>query len=155
MRHPTVLLLVPVILVLGAAAWIGFAEAPGDAPTLMQSWQAFLGTAQVDAFTGANSGKNRTAVLNIVMQLRKCCGHPYLFEGVEDRTLPPLGEHLVENCGKMVLLDKLLRRLKERGHRVLLFTQVGYICCAICSTVVNCDAFPDSFKLLCGLFVYR
>jgi SWI/SNF-related matrix-associated actin-dependent regulator of chromatin subfamily A member 5 len=39
-------------------------------------------------------------VLNILMQLRKCCGHPYLFEGVEDRSLPALGEHLVESCGK-------------------------------------------------------
>jgi SWI/SNF-related matrix-associated actin-dependent regulator of chromatin subfamily A member 5 len=46
---------------------------------------------------------------------------------VEDRTLPPLGEHLVENCGKMVLLDKLLKRLRERGHRVLLFTQMTRI----------------------------
>uniref|UniRef100_A0A7S2V7T2 Chromatin-remodeling complex ATPase chain n=1 Tax=Entomoneis paludosa TaxID=265537 RepID=A0A7S2V7T2_9STRA len=70
------------------------------------------------------SGGSRTAILNIVMQLRKCAGHPYLFPGVEDRTLPPLGEHLVENCGKMALLDKLLKRLKERGHRVLLFTQM-------------------------------
>ena len=54
-------------------------------------------------------------------------GHPYLFPGVEDRSLPPLGEHLVENCGKMVLLDKLLKRLRERGHRVLLFTQMTRI----------------------------
>ena len=76
----------------------------------------------LDALNGTSG--SRTAILNIVMQLRKCAGHPYLFPGVEDRTLPPLGEHLVENCGKMVLLDKLLRRLKERGHRVLLFTQV-------------------------------
>jgi SWI/SNF-related matrix-associated actin-dependent regulator of chromatin subfamily A member 5 len=67
---------------------------------------------------------NRTALLNIVMQLRKCAGHPYLFPGLEDRTLPPLGNHLVENCGKMVLLDKLLKKLKENGHRVLLFTQM-------------------------------
>lgn len=35
-------------------------------------------------------------LLNIVMQLRKACAHPYLFEGVEDRTLNPMGEHLVE-----------------------------------------------------------
>jgi SWI/SNF-related matrix-associated actin-dependent regulator of chromatin subfamily A member 5 len=79
----------------------------------------------IDALQG-NSG-SRTAILNIVMQLRKCAGHPYLFPGVEDRTLPPLGEHLVDNCGKMVLLDKLLKRLKERGHRVLLFTQMTRI----------------------------
>ena len=78
----------------------------------------------LDSITGKTAGKNRTAVLNIVMQLRKCCGHPYLFEGVEDRTLDPLGEHLVENCGKLVMVDKLLKRLKERGSRVLIFTQM-------------------------------
>ena len=76
---------------------------------------------------GKAGASGRTAVLNIVMQLRKCAGHPYLFPGVEDRTLPPLGEHLVENCGKLVLLDKLLVRLKELGHRVLLFTQMTRI----------------------------
>lgn len=72
-------------------------------------------------------GGSHTAILNIVMQLRKCAGHPYLFPGVEDRTLPPLGEHMVENCGKMVLLDKLLVRLQRSGHRVLLFTQMTRI----------------------------
>ena len=75
----------------------------------------------------SNNNQNRTAVLNIVMQLRKCCGHPYLFEGVEDRTLDPLGEHLVENCGKLFMVDKLLTRLKERGSRVLVFTQMTRI----------------------------
>ena len=78
----------------------------------------------LDSITGKASGKNRTAVLNIVMQLRKCCGHPYLFEGVEDRTLDPLGEHLVENCGKLSMVDKLLKRLKELDSRVLIFTQM-------------------------------
>lgn len=79
----------------------------------------------LDSITGGPaSGSNRTAVLNIVMQLRKCCGHPYLFEGLEDRNLDPLGEHLVENCGKLVMVDKLLKKLKERGSRVLIFTQM-------------------------------
>ncbi|TMW56088.1 hypothetical protein Poli38472_008736 [Pythium oligandrum] len=73
---------------------------------------------------GGSSGVSRSALQNIVMQLRKCCGHPYLFEGQEDRNLDPLGEHVIENCGKMVLLDKLLKKLKERGSRVLIFTQM-------------------------------
>lgn len=80
----------------------------------------------IESITSANS-KNRTTILNIVMQLRKCCGHPYLFEGVEDRTLDPLGEHLVENCGKLFMVDKLLKKLKERGSRVLIFTQMTRI----------------------------
>lgn len=82
----------------------------------------------IDAITGNNSSSSgKTAILNIVMQLRKCCGHPYLFEGIEDRTLPPLGEHLVDNCGKLNMVDKLLKKLKERGSRVLIFTQMTRI----------------------------
>ena len=43
----------------------------------------------VDALDAGNK-KNNTSVLNILMQLRKCCGHPYLFEGQEVSTvLPP------------------------------------------------------------------
>jgi len=75
----------------------------------------------------SSAGKNKTAILNIVMQLRKCCGHPYLFDGVEDRTLDPLGEHLVFNCGKLAVIDKLLKKLQERGSRVLIFTQMTRI----------------------------
>ena len=58
------------------------------------------------------------------MQLRKCCNHPYLFPGVEDRMEDPMGGHLYLNCGKMVLLDKLLIKMFERGHRVLIFSQM-------------------------------
>ena len=81
----------------------------------------------IEGIVGKEAGKNRSAMLNIVMQLRKCCGHPYLFEGVEDRTLDPLGEHLVDNCGKLNMVDKLLKRLKEKGSRVLIFTQMTRI----------------------------
>ena len=56
-------------------------------------------------------------------QLRKCANHPYLFDGAEQ---PPFinDERLIENSGKMLLLDKLLKRLHKEGHRVLLFSQV-------------------------------
>lgn len=77
----------------------------------------------IDTVNGGGNG-SQTAVLNIVMQLRKCCNHPYLFPGVEDRSLDTLGDHLFLNCGKMALLDKLLVKLKQRGHRVLIFSQM-------------------------------
>lgn len=77
---------------------------------------------EIDTVNGNNG--SRTAILNIVMQLRKCCNHPYLFPGVEDRSLDPHGDHLFLNCGKLALLDKLLRKLYERGHRVLIFSQM-------------------------------
>lgn len=78
----------------------------------------------IDTLNGGGSSGSHTAVLNIVMQLRKCCNHPYLFPGIEDRHLDPLGDHLYLNCGKMALLDKLLVKMKERGHRVLIFSQM-------------------------------
>ena len=81
----------------------------------------------IEAITGKNTGSGKTAILNIVMQLRKCCNHPYLFEGVEDRTLDPLGDHLINNCGKLNMVDKLLKKLKENGSRVLIFTQMTRI----------------------------
>jgi hypothetical protein len=47
-----------------------------------------------------------------------------LILSIRDRNLDPLGEHLVENCGKLSMIDKLLKRLKERGSRVLIFSQM-------------------------------
>lgn len=54
-----------------------------------------------------------------LMQLRKVCCHPYLFEDIEDPSLPVYGDHLVTSCGKMDVLDKLLNKLfndEERSH---------------------------------------
>lgn len=37
-------------------------------------------------------------LLDIALELRKCTEHPYLLPGVEDRSLNPPGEHLIQNC---------------------------------------------------------
>ncbi|KQK04319.1 probable chromatin-remodeling complex ATPase chain [Brachypodium distachyon] len=71
-----------------------------------------------------NAGGERKRLLNIAMQLRKCCNHPYLFQGAEPGPPYTTGDHLVENAGKMVLLDKLLPKLKDRDSRVLIFSQM-------------------------------
>lgn len=62
---------------------------------------------------------------NTVMQLRKVCSHPFLFDWpIDKKTLQPiLGEELVNASGKMMVLDRLLRELFRRGHKVLLFSQ--------------------------------
>jgi SWI/SNF-related matrix-associated actin-dependent regulator of chromatin subfamily A member 5 len=77
----------------------------------------------LEAVQGAS--KERARLLNIVMQLRKAANHPYLFDGVEDRTLPPLGEHLITNSGKMIVLDKLIKKLLPQGSRILIFSQMA------------------------------
>jgi SWI/SNF-related matrix-associated actin-dependent regulator of chromatin subfamily A member 5 len=69
-------------------------------------------------------GPDKHRLLNVLMQLRKVCNHPYLFDGAEAG--PPYvdGPHLWENSGKMLLLNKLLLKLKERESRVLIFCQM-------------------------------
>ncbi len=43
---------------------------------------------------------------------------------MEDRSLDPMGPHLVDNCAKLRLLDQLLPKLQARGSRVLIFSQM-------------------------------
>ena len=70
------------------------------------------------------SGKTQYQQLNnLLMQLRKCCMHPFLFEGAEDDPESTPVESLIEASGKLQILDRLLAKLKEHGHRVVLFSQ--------------------------------
>jgi chromodomain-helicase-DNA-binding protein 1 len=73
----------------------------------------------------------QVSLLNVVVELKKCCNHPFLFESADhgyggdsigDRNKV---ERIVMSSGKLVLLDKLLLRLRETNHRVLIFSQVG------------------------------
>lgn len=89
-------------------------------------WYQKILEKDIDAVNGAGGKKeSKTRLLNIVMQLRKCCNHPYLFEGAEPGPPYTTDEHLVYNSGKMALLDKLLGRLKRQGSRVLIFSQMS------------------------------
>ncbi|XP_060689684.1 chromodomain-helicase-DNA-binding protein 1-like isoform X1 [Hemiscyllium ocellatum] len=76
----------------------------------------------LDAFD--NEMGKKTRLMNILIQLRKCVDHPYLFDGVEPEPFQ-IGDHLVEASGKLHLLDKLLAFLHSRGHRVLVFSQMA------------------------------
>ncbi|EKX73997.1 helicase family member protein [Theileria equi strain WA] len=69
-----------------------------------------------------NSGGSRSSLQNICMELKKVCNHPFLCYEPEDRQQWLNG--LIYGSGKICLLDKLLQRLKEKGHRVLIFSQM-------------------------------
>ncbi|XP_044054660.1 chromodomain-helicase-DNA-binding protein 1-like isoform X3 [Siniperca chuatsi] len=75
----------------------------------------------LEAFGNEQGNKNQ--LLNILMNLRKCVDHPYLFDGVEPEPFE-MGEHLVEASGKLCLLDSMLTYLHKGGHRILLFSQM-------------------------------
>lgn len=64
---------------------------------------------------------------NVLMQLRKACNHPYLFDHPVD---PDTDEYLIDKnlidlSGKMQLLDQLLPYLINLGHKVLIFSQMS------------------------------
>ncbi|XP_071036033.1 chromatin-remodeling complex ATPase chain Iswi isoform X2 [Parasteatoda tepidariorum] len=90
---------------------------------MQREWYTRVLMKDIDIVNGA--GKvDKMRLLNILMQLRKCCNHPYLFDGAEPGPPYTTDEHLVYNCGKMVILDKLLPKLREQGSRVLIFSQM-------------------------------
>eukprot|EP00118_Oscarella_pearsei_P006560 m.29833 g.29833 ORF g.29833 m.29833 type:complete len:1434 (+) comp31236_c0_seq3:78-4379(+) len=90
---------------------------------MQREWYTKILLKDIDVVNGA--GKlEKLRLLNILMQLRKCANHPYLFDGAEPGPPYTTDTHLVENSGKMVVLDKLLVKLKEQGSRVLLFSQM-------------------------------
>lgn len=76
------------------------------------------------AHLNAIGGSDRVRLLNILMQLRKVCNHPYLFEGAEPGPPYVEGSHLWDNCGKLTLLHRLLPKLKAQDSRVLIFCQM-------------------------------
>ncbi|KAK5987444.1 ISWI chromatin-remodeling complex ATPase ISW2 [Cladobotryum mycophilum] len=89
-------------------------------------WYQKILEKDIDAVNGAGGKReSKTRLLNIVMQLRKCCNHPYLFEGAEPGPPYTTDEHLIYNAGKMKVLDKLLDRMKKQGSRVLIFSQMS------------------------------
>lgn len=89
-------------------------------------WYQKILEKDIDAVNGAGGKReSKTRLLNIVMQLRKCCNHPYLFEGAEPGPPYTTDEHLIYNAGKMAVLDKLLARLEKQGSRVLIFSQMS------------------------------
>ncbi|KAL2162399.1 hypothetical protein VTH06DRAFT_7312 [Thermothelomyces fergusii] len=89
-------------------------------------WYQKILEKDIDAVNGAGGKReSKTRLLNIVMQLRKCCNHPYLFEGAEPGPPYTTDEHLIYNAGKMVVLDKLLKRIQKQGSRVLIFSQMS------------------------------
>lgn len=99
-------------------------------------------------FQSLNMGaktSNLPSLMNVLMQLRKCCNHPFLLKGVEDNIIETARNQerakrqlsseapdpdvsvdnlMIEASGKLFLIDRLLPKLRAGGHRVLVFSQM-------------------------------
>ena len=66
---------------------------------------------------------------NMLMQLRKLCNHPFVFEEVETQMSPgsSVNDLIWRTAGKFELLDRILPKFQATGHRVLMFFQMTAI----------------------------
>uniref|UniRef100_A0A671N942 Chromodomain helicase DNA binding protein 4a n=1 Tax=Sinocyclocheilus anshuiensis TaxID=1608454 RepID=A0A671N942_9TELE len=95
---------------------------------MQKKYYKFILTRNFEALN-TRSGGNQVSLLNVVMDLKKCCNHPYLFPvaAMEAAKMPNgmyEGSTLTKASGKLLLLQKMLHKLKEGGHRVLIFSQM-------------------------------
>ena len=100
-----------------------------DLSPLQKKYYRHILTRNFEALNSKGGGAN-VSLLNIMMELKKCANHPYLFntayeEAPKNLNGVPDGAQLIKSCGKLVLLEKMLKILKDTGHRVLIFSQVS------------------------------
>ncbi|TKS88792.1 Chromodomain-helicase-DNA-binding protein 4 [Collichthys lucidus] len=95
---------------------------------MQKKYYKFILTKNFEALN-TKGGGNQVSLLNVVMDLKKCCNHPYLFPAaaIEAPKMPNGmydGSALTKAAGKLLLLQKMMRKLKDGGHRVLIFSQM-------------------------------
>ncbi|XP_035376362.1 chromodomain-helicase-DNA-binding protein 5 isoform X6 [Electrophorus electricus] len=95
---------------------------------MQKKYYKFILTRNFEALNSKGGG-NQVSLLNIMMDLKKCCNHPYLFPvAAVEAPVSPNGSYdgnlLVKSSGKLTLLQKMLKKLKDEGHRVLIFSQM-------------------------------
>ena len=86
---------------------------------------------------GASGAK---ALMNTIMQLRKLCNHPFMFQHIEEAYAKHIGSptdvvqgaDIYRASGKFELLDRILPKFKETGHRILMFCQMTQ-----CMTIIE------------------
>ncbi|XP_062547170.1 chromodomain-helicase-DNA-binding protein 1 isoform X2 [Armigeres subalbatus] len=94
--------------------------------SIQRQYYRWILTKNFDALRKGTKGSINT-FLNIMIELKKCCNHALLTKQEEFENQTNQDEvvvQLLKGSGKLVLLDKLLCRLKETGHRVLIFSQM-------------------------------
>ncbi|EPQ55573.1 hypothetical protein GLOTRDRAFT_121142, partial [Gloeophyllum trabeum ATCC 11539] len=96
----------------------GHAEGPLD-----QGRQEVLAHLQEQVRSSSTGNQNQwKRLMNLLMQLRQVCDHPYLLPDAEPDPFV-IGEHLVAASSKMIVIDKLLADILPKGERVLIFSQ--------------------------------
>jgi SNF2 family DNA or RNA helicase len=66
-------------------------------------------------------------LMNIMMQLRKICNHPYLFLDYNNEYLQHLDEKIFTKSGNFEFLDRIIPKLLFFNHKILIFSQMTHL----------------------------
>lgn len=124
---------------------------PVELSTIQAEYYRAMLTKNYQVLRNIGKGVAQQSMLNIVMQLRKVCNHPYLIPGTEPESgsLDFLHEMRINASAKLTLLHSMLRLLHKEGHRVLIFSQMTKLL-DILEDYLNIEYGPKTFERVDG-----
>ncbi|CAM0955492.1 unnamed protein product [Alopecurus aequalis] len=116
-------------------------ERRADSSTILEHWvPAYISQLQLEIYCSilvSNSSvlqsqmKSDSSPRDIIMSLSKCCDHPYLVDDFLQKSPVDNHDHAdtidtrVQACGKLLLLQKMLKEIRNRRLRVIILFQSG------------------------------
>lgn len=99
---------------------------PVELSSIQAEYYRAMLTKNYQILRNIGKGVPQQSMLNIVMQLRKVCNHPYLIPGTEpdSGSIEFLHEMRIKASAKLTVLHSMLKLLHKDGHRVLIFSQM-------------------------------
>ncbi|KAK9074947.1 hypothetical protein SSX86_003266 [Deinandra increscens subsp. villosa] len=124
---------------------------PVDLSTIQAEYYRAMLTKNYQVLRNIGRGVPQQSMLNIVMQLRKVCNHPYLIPGTEPESgsLEFLHDMRIKASAKLALLHSMLKILHKEGHRVLIFSQMTKLL-DILEDYLNIEFGPTAFERVDG-----
>ncbi|KAK1375721.1 Chromatin remodeling complex subunit [Heracleum sosnowskyi] len=124
---------------------------PVELSSIQAEYYRAMLTKNYQLLRNIGKGVAQQSMLNIVMQLRKVCNHPYLIKGTEPESGSAefLHEMRIKASAKLTLLHSMLKVLHKEGHRVLIFSQMTKLL-DILEDYLNIEFGPGTFERVDG-----
>ncbi|XP_074326394.1 protein CHROMATIN REMODELING 4-like isoform X2 [Apium graveolens] len=124
---------------------------PVELSSIQAEYYRAMLTKNYQLLRNIGKGVAQQSMLNIVMQLRKVCNHPYLIKGTEPESGSAefLHEMRIKASAKLTLLHSMLKVLHKEGHRVLIFSQMTKLL-DILEDYLNIEFGPRTFERVDG-----
>ncbi|KAI3798449.1 hypothetical protein L1987_33725 [Smallanthus sonchifolius] len=124
---------------------------PVELSSIQAEYYRAMLTKNYQVLRNIGKGIPQQSMLNIVMQLRKVCNHPYLIPGTEPESgsVEFLHDMRIKASAKLTLLHSMLKILKKEGHRVLIFSQMTKLL-DILEDYLNIEFGPKTFERVDG-----